>query len=183
MDSPPSIEDLWAESGTNEPEHIKEICVNRLKADSSLKVLCHIDKVAVQAVVDTAADVTIISERLFDRLQNKPNVVKHVKMRAAGENQIILAKQIGPVSLSLGNMSLSRLLYVAPINDEMLLGIDILRSLNAIINMGQKTLNCGEETVPLRQVSHLANDDEESVLSHIPVVLQEDLKIPSSSPI
>ena len=59
-------------------------------------------------------------------------------MHAAGENQTFQAKEVGPINLQIGENVLRRTIYVAPIKDQMILGIDVLRELNAVIDIKEK---------------------------------------------
>ena len=131
---------------TNEPMLINVRC---LQSNSSLKVSCQVDQSPVVAVVDTAADVTIISEVTLKGMVTKPKVLREVRMRAAGENQIFRAQDVGPVLLKIGENSLSRNIFVAPIRDPMLLGIDVLRELNAKIDVSGAELICNNQSIPL----------------------------------
>ncbi len=97
------------------PEEEELICINRLQSDSSPRVKCRIQGLSLSAVVDTAAEVTIISERVYNRLNPLPPVIKQVRMQAAGENQHFTAQQVGPIDVGLGEEVFSRLVFVAPI--------------------------------------------------------------------
>ena len=86
-------------SGQESKEH--DICISQLGSKSSLKVICHVESVPVLAVVDTAADVTIISENVYRQLNISPACSKTVSMKCAGMDQSFTARQVGPVKLGI----------------------------------------------------------------------------------
>jgi hypothetical protein len=49
----------------------------------------------VKAIVDTAAQVTIISESIFNQLKHKPNKLKDVKLYTAGKDMPMAGYIVG----------------------------------------------------------------------------------------
>ncbi len=121
-------------------------------------MLCYVEKAPIYAVVDTAADVTIISDKVFAKLGYDAKVHKTVKMWAAGEGQVFDAKKLEPVPVTVGKNVLQWSIFVAPINDDMLLGIDILKALRAAIDLDDETLHCQSETLPLIRAGARSKD-------------------------
>ena len=111
------------------------------------KVKIRVDEKEVAAVVDTAAEVTIISEDVFNAMKVRPRKVKDVTLIAAG-NESMNGFVVGPVKLKIGSRMYTEFIHVAPIAQEMLLGIDILHK-KAVLNMRNKTLNVDESMLPL----------------------------------
>ena len=106
------------------------------------KVKVGVDDKEVAAVVDTAAEVTIISEDVFNAMKVKPRKVKDVKLFAAG-NESLNGSAVGPVKLKIGSKVYTEFVHVAPITQEMLLGFDILHN-KAVLNIRNKTLELME---------------------------------------
>ena len=95
----------------------------------------------VTAVVDTAAQVTIISDKVYQSLARKPSIIKQVQLMAAGRKMMMAGMIVGPVKLKIGNRWYREEIYVAPIEQEMLLGFDILRNRGqAVLDMGRGIL-------------------------------------------
>ena len=111
------------------------------------KVKVRVDDKEVAAVVDTAAEVTIISEDVFNAMKVKPRKVKDVKLFAAG-NETMNSSVVGPMKLKIGSKVYTEFIHVAPIAQEMLLGFDILHK-KAVLNMRNKTLNVDGSMLPL----------------------------------
>ena len=157
-----------------------EICLRQLGSQSSLKVMCHIDNVQVLAVVDTAADVTIISEDVYRQLTKTPACLKKVPMKCAGIDQVFTAKKIGPVKLQVGKNSLDCPIYVAPIRDRMLLGIDVLRALEVNIDLSKEKMRFKDSSIPFWKPDGCTGSGN---LNPIPLRLVERLTIPAEAPV
>ena len=110
-----------------------------------IRVTCN--GLPLRAVVDTAADRTILSERAYRALKIKPKVLSKVDMWSAGEGQILPAFQVGPMEIEIGKKRLERDIVVAEIRDEFLLGIDILRELEAVIDVKREVVRTGDEEI------------------------------------
>jgi len=111
------------------------------------KVKVRVDDKEVAAVVDTAAEVTIISEDVFNAMKVKPRKIKDVKMFAAG-NESMNGSVVGLIKLKIGSKVYTEFVHVAPIAQEMLLGFDVLHK-KAGLNMRNKTLNVDGSRLPL----------------------------------
>lgn len=109
-----------------------------------------IDQLKVQAVLDTGAEVTIISDKIFPQIQPTPPVVKEVNLRPAGRDMIMKGKIVGPVKISLGNKVYNEHVYVAPIEDKMLLGLGFLRKIGASAHLASDVLTIGNEKIPMK---------------------------------
>ena len=131
--------------------------INSLSSGKSLRVACSINQEQVYAIVDTAADVSLISESLYLRLAKEVPIIRQANLAAAGQGQVITAKQIGPVDIhvSLGTTMFSTTLYAALINDDMLLGMDILKRFGAKIDVGKPGLEWDGQVIPLVTASEV----------------------------
>jgi hypothetical protein len=105
--------------------------------------------VQLNAVLDTASQVTVMSEELYRSLKAPPPVVQEVVLSGAAKDGHMAARIVGPVMIQCGPASLSHLLYVAPISDPMLLGINLLAKLKAKIDLVANQLTVGDSTLPL----------------------------------
>lgn len=98
--------------------------IRRMRSLSNIKIKVDINKVPVEAVIDIAAQVTIISDKLYESLIPKPSVLNKVVLHAAaGRDLKMTGCKIGPVTISIGSQAYPNVeVYVAPIKDDMLLG-------------------------------------------------------------
>ena len=121
-------------SGLKEPEHLL-ICQIRSASQFNLKVQVGTCNKTVKAVVDTADQVTIISNKVFNSLKNMPKKMSDAKLLNAGRELSMTGMVLGPVKLKIGERWYTENVYVAPIEQEILLGFDIL------VNRGQALLD------------------------------------------
>ena len=106
---------------------MEEVVVCQLNSNSMFKVRMGLTSTPLKAIVDTAAEVTIISDRIYESLHTKPRKVKDVILNTADRNMKIRGMIAGPLDITLGRQCFQENIYVAPIEDDMLLGIDFLR--------------------------------------------------------
>ena len=137
------------------------VVVCRVKSSSMLSVNILVGDHLLRAVVDTAAEVTIMSDNIYQSLRPIPPVIKNVVLNTAGRNMKMKGMIVGPVEMTLGKNKFSEFVYVAPIDDDMLLGVDLLRKHGAYINIPDSLLSfqgecvamsCGEEADTVSQV-------------------------------
>ena len=80
----------------------------------------------IRAVVDSDAKVTIISDRVYKASKSIPNKLKDVKLLTAGRQMAMQGFIAGPVNLKIGHRWYQEKVYIAPIEQDMLIGFDIL---------------------------------------------------------
>ena len=95
---------------------------------------------SIKAVIDTAAMVTVISDQIYKEMKPNPPCLKATTLQTAGRNIKMIGRIIGPVSIKLGNVIFPTLVHVAPINNDMLLGLDFLLRIGAGINLKERHL-------------------------------------------
>lgn len=81
----------------------------------------------IVAVIDTGAEVTIISDKVYEMLQNKPPIKKHIVMHGAGRDMKMKTFIIEPIDIGIGTRTYSSEVYVAPMDDDMPLELDFMR--------------------------------------------------------
>ncbi len=128
--------------------------------------------------MDTGAEVSIISERVFHSLPEKPPTLEYVTMKNASQNSNFKARRIGPVDIQIKNLHLRASLYVGPISDEMLIGFSLLKTLNAKLDIGEGNITLKETTVSLEPSAKQGVVESQSVQR---LVLTKPLKVPAWS--
>ena len=131
----------------------------------------------MDAVVDTAAMVTIISETVYGKLSPKPPVIGSTVMKAAGENLTFSANLVGPISFTTGSTTLQTHIFVGPITDDMLFGLELLKRVRAVIDLDRDLIRCNDEILPLNQESPLREPAGSGVCS---LRLTHPLKLPGN---
>ncbi len=133
-------------SGSQNPDTVNtaqttvavKVCM--LKSVSMFSIPVQVGDKMVDAVVDTAAEVTIISDRVYAALKQPPKRLRDVQLDTAGRQLSMRGFIASPVKLRIGDSSYSGPIYVAPIEQDMLLGLDILQKGSAVLDMGRGTL-------------------------------------------
>ena len=95
--------------------------------------------IPVEAVVDSAAQVTIISDRIFNKLKNPPKNIHTVSLQTAGRQMYMQGFIADPLGVNIGQSYYKGPIYVAPIQQDMLFGMDLIQRGGAIINVGKGT--------------------------------------------
>ena len=129
---------------------IVSICEQQTSS-STLKVPVTVQGVALKSVIDTAAMVTVISDRVYRNMAVKPELLKSAILKTAGRDQKLNGQVVGPVSLKLGESLYSVLVHVAPIYEDMLLGLNFLIEHGLEINVTEQYLlvRQNKERIPL----------------------------------
>ena len=116
----------------------------------------------LEAVVDTGAEVTVLGTEVYDRLQEKPPVRRRVTMLQAGDSARLKGFIADPFDVKAGQnvRNYQEDLYVAPVKDSMLLGIDFLRDHRAKLDLDAGTLCLGSETICMTCGRRSLNDSD-----------------------
>ena len=101
------------------------------------------------AVIDSAAEVTILSDKIYNSLQDRPQILRKTVMYAAGRVMQMDTIIVGPVKLEVGSKSYCTDVYVAPIDDDMLVGLDFLKRHQTITDLKNNTFTIGDDQIPL----------------------------------
>ncbi|VDI20676.1 2'-phosphotransferase [Mytilus galloprovincialis] len=125
------------------------VTVCRLRSGSVFRVPVKVQGRVCFAVVDTAAEVTLISEEVYKSLKVVPPVLKEVIMHTAGRGMQMNGFIVGPTEIQLGARVMEANIYVAPISDDMLLGFDLLREEGVALDMLEGHLKIGDEVIPM----------------------------------
>ena len=130
------------------PEEI--VTIMQTHPSRSYKVNLAVQGEKVNVVVDTAAEGTLISDRVFDRLKVKPSIIRKCKLATAGRELMMQAYVVGPVKIELGGTIYQEVVYVAPIDNDMLLGFDFLKKYSARLDMRRNEMELGDKIIGLQ---------------------------------
>ena len=95
----------------------------QVQSASQFTIPIQVDNRPITAVVDSAAECTIIPDRVYQSLHNKPAKLRDVKLMTAGRQLAIDGFAVGPVRLKIGTQWYSENVCIAPIEKEMLLDL------------------------------------------------------------
>ena len=158
----------------------EDITICQLPSSSMLSVPVSLQDVKLLAVIDTAAEVTIISDSIFRELQPTPPYLKKVILHTAGRDLRMDGFVVGPVALKLGEITFPEAVYVAPIQDDMLLGLDFMLRHGVDIKLNDRCLDFrGKgQKVPI-EVERMGTSKESQVKKV--TLLEKTVKVPPNT--
>ena len=126
----------------------ESVYIHQVRAGSSF-VQLKVGSIDINARVDSGAEITILSSKIYEKLNNAPAKVKEVGLQMADKDTVMKGFIIQPLKMKLGNQCFSERVYVASIGDDMLLGHDLLHHLGVCLDMRTDTLILNEEQIPV----------------------------------
>ena len=141
------------------------------------RVPIEVQGIKLQAVVDTAAQVTLASEEFYKTLDPAPQIHREVISNTSEKGMQMNGFIAGPCQVVLGTQSFSVDIYVAPIEDEMLLGIDFLEANGMSLHLKDRKLQITVEVIPViwEEGNPVVNEKETEVS------LEQDCRVPPNS--
>ena len=127
---------------------IREVNFNGANSGVTIIIPAKIHNHPVNVVVDSAAQVTVLGEKFVRSMQHPPKCCKEVRLRGAGENHYMLAKLAKGVNITIGNFISKCDVYIAPITDDVILGLDFLLEHKVKLDLEFNTFTIGSETIP-----------------------------------
>ena len=158
------LEETVGEIGTEEEDE-GAVTVLKLSNGVMLRVPVEVQGMQLQAVVDTAAQMTLVSEEFYKLLDPAPPIRREVVMNTAAKGMQINGYIAGPFQVDLGTHQFSVEIYVAPIEEEMLLGLDFLEANGVSLHLNEKKLHITGEVISMSwgARSPLVNEKETGV--------------------
>ena len=95
---------------------------------------------AVNGIVDTASEVTILSDKFYDSLPTKPDVIKEITLYTAGRDLSMKGFLLEPTTIEIDGLVFKENLYVAPLGDAMLIGLDLMSKHQVMVDMKSSQL-------------------------------------------
>ena len=102
-DDTTSVADLFLEVSSLF-ESPKVVTVNKVSSTSMLFVPIRLGEIEVKAVVDTAAEVSIISDKIYSVLHPQPPPMENIILQTADRNQRREAMIVGLIPITLGSV-------------------------------------------------------------------------------
>ena len=126
----------------------ESVYIHQVRAGSSF-VQLKVGSIDINARIDSGAEITILSSKMYEKLNKAPAKVKEVGLQMADKDAVMKGFIIQPLKMKLGNQCFSETVYVASIGEDMLLGHDLLHHLGVCLDMGTDTLILNEEQIPV----------------------------------
>ena len=122
---------------------------------------------STMAIVDTAAQATIMSDRLASKLSTPLRYESKYLLKGPDEGSSFSARFCDFVEIGLGQHTYNWRLFVAPIQDDFILGLDFLIHFGIDVKLSEKCLTLGRETIPVNV------EDKQDEGFHITRILAE----------
>ncbi|XP_069187217.1 uncharacterized protein [Procambarus clarkii] len=126
------------------------ITIRQLRSGSMFWIPVQIGDVKVKAFVDTAAEVIIISQEIHQRLNPPPQVIQHITLSTAGKRMHLTGTLVGPIPLLVVGREYTVGVYVAPIADDMLLGLDFMKRYGVSIVLDKSQMILQGQVTPMK---------------------------------
>ena len=101
------------------------------------------------ATIDTGAQRSIMNEFVFNSLNPKPNLVEPARMKLAGRDCFMPSYLSSPVTFTIGTTECHHPFLIAPINDSILMGMDIIKENGMKLDMDANAIHLQSESVPI----------------------------------
>ncbi|CAC5397563.1 unnamed protein product [Mytilus coruscus] len=122
-------------------------------------------------IVDTAAMITLVNEKLIPEDIERSETVT---LRGLGE-QLVIGKIIRNTLLNIDWLEIRWDVCKAPLTDDVILGLDILDTLGAVINLSSPSLTVNNRVIPVSFVT----GSEEIATQH--VCIKRTITVPPNS--
>ena len=99
-----------------------------------------LDDSDVEAVVDSGAQATVMSDELYKSLKNPPKIAEKVLLKTASKGDGFGGYYIPKATLTFGKLSFTCSIYVGPVTDSFILGLDFLLPVEGVIDLGRHTI-------------------------------------------
>ena len=125
---------------------VPEIVLRRFQG-LSFMVPMRVGDIPVEAIVDSAAQVTVLSEQLFKQMNMEVCTPTKATLRGIGVGERLDALKVPDVKLSIGGTTYNWEVFVANIKDPLLLGLDFLLAKECKMDFSKGTLTLPTGTV------------------------------------
>jgi hypothetical protein len=119
---------------------------NYLGTARMIRIEADIQNQRVNAIIDTVL-VTILNDQIFDQLPSKPYKDRETQLHTVGREMSMKCRVMQPVCFSIHGFEFRQSLHVAPIDCDILLGMDFLSRYRANLDLGKLTLTVNGKTM------------------------------------
>ena len=145
---------------------VRVIVLKTHPSEKSILIDVAVNGKEIEAVVDTAAEVTVVSKKFAESLHPNLSLGKEFILKGAAKGQNFQS-QLARVDITIGSVKVPWNIYIAPINDAVILGLDLLRHLRAEVNLHLNTVTVNNRIISSRS----ARDGEQQEAYRVSRVL------------
>ena len=137
--------------------------------------------VSVNAIIDTAAEVTVMNEGILDSI-TVPYTGEPAALRGAFDDSTVLGTRYFDVPVEIEEHTYSGEIIVAPLRDEMLLGKDFLQLHGALVNFDECTVTLRSSRSQMHVIPAISCAHKSFPATNVNVVtVAQPMKIPANS--
>jgi len=143
------------------------------------------------AVIDTAAMVSLVDENLFHSIGGNKVATKKVKLKGLGQQDVI-ANLHSQIEITVGSKKYKTDIYVTPMVDNMILGLDFLHSHQCQVDLRRNTVTLSGEVInatlkrtstdALARISRVITDKTVSIAPNTIGILEVTVEDPLPGP-
>ena len=130
--------------------NVREVTFNRTSSGLSIVIPVKINDQKCNAIIDSAAQVTVISDKFYQSMKSKPAIHESVNLKGAGESHQMSAKFARGAFLTLGDHTYKWDVYIAPISDDFILGLDFMVQHKAVVDLENNLFTLNRQSIPAR---------------------------------
>lgn len=147
-------------------------------SETSLAIPVQLESIdRIFAVIDTAAQITVISSELYEELQMPNALAEKIQLTNAEKGSSMEGFILRSLNMRIGSTSYKLDVVVAPISDKMLLGLDFLQKYEAKLDLVKKEITLGNQV----QAVHLIKLPSDSPSLICRVTLAKRTVVPPNS--
>ncbi len=113
---------------------------------------------AVFGIIDSAAQISVLSSRVAKNLQISTSKMEVVRLRNAQEDSFMEGRVLRNATITLGGKAYKWTIFIADIADQFLLGLDFLRAHKANLDLANDILSIGGQDVEAVVLRDLAGN-------------------------
>lgn len=129
-------------------KQLREVIINR-GVGWNLVIPITVEKEKTEAIIDTAAQATVVSERIFKLIKDAPPVKETVVLKGVTEDSSVVAQYVEGLEIQVGRKRYKWNILVAPITDNFILGLDFLKQQKGVVNLESRELVLDKEVIAL----------------------------------
>jgi hypothetical protein len=142
----------------------------------SLTIPITVNGVTTSATIDSAAHVTVVSRNFVDQMGNAPALEEKVRLKEASETSFMEGSLVRDMPLEINGQKYKWDVIVAPISDDILLGMDFLVQHRVAMDLETKVVRIGNI-----DIKATLRHDGEFTTSVSRVVMARNSMIPPNS--
>ena len=112
-------------SKPTESPALREVVVGT-QTGMSIVIPLKVDDSDAEAVVDSGAQATVMSDEFYRSLKNPPKITEKVLLKTASKGDGFEGYYVPKATLTFGKISFTCSMYVSPVTDPFILGLDFL---------------------------------------------------------